>query len=117
MNINCMHELSIAQNILDIILENTRGTNANRVTKVIVDVGAVSGVIPDSLLFVWNLTVQGTIAENAVLKINLIQPRAICRQCHSQFKPDASFQCPQCNSSDFEIEMGRELKVKSIIIE
>ena len=117
MNIYYMHELSVAQNILDIILENTAGTEAKRVTRVTVDVGAVSGVIPASLQFVWNLAVKGSIAENAALKINLIQPKAVCRQCHSQFKPGASFQCPQCNSSDFDIEMGRELKVKSIIVE
>ena len=113
-----MHELSIAQNIIEIVAEYAEKMNAHRVTEVLIDVGAVSGVIPETLEFAWDLSVKNTIAEGAILKINFIEPKAVCLDCKKEFKLDDIFTiCTYCNSTNYDIVLGKELKVKSIKIE
>lgn len=112
-----MHELSIAQNIVEIITENVASHKASRVLEVTVEIGTASGVIPESLEFVWGMAVKDTVAEGAVLKIIVIEPKAVCNACHQEFGIDGSYVCPHCNSNDYEVILGRELKVKSIIVE
>jgi hydrogenase nickel incorporation protein HypA/HybF len=112
-----MHELSIAENIISIVTEYAEKEKAGRILEVSVDIGAVSGVIPDALNFAWEFATGGTIAEEAILKIRLIEPRAVCRNCHNEFSLDGNYSCPICNIADFDIIMGKELKVNSIKIE
>jgi hydrogenase nickel incorporation protein HypA/HybF len=113
-----MHELSIAQNIVEIVAEYAKKNNAKRVTEIILDIGAVSGVIPDNLEFAWEISVKNTIAEGALIKINFIEAKAVCLECNKEFKLDDIFSmCEFCNSIKYDIIQGKELKVKSIIIE
>lgn len=115
--LNSMHELSIAQNIVEIVTAQAENRKAGRILEVVVDIGTASGVVPDSLQFVWEMAVKDTLAEGARLKINVIEPKAVCNDCHQDFSIGSSYTCPQCGSSDYEIVLGRELKVVSIIIE
>jgi hydrogenase nickel incorporation protein HypA/HybF len=113
-----MHELSIAQNIIEIVAEHAAKVNAGRVTEVVLDVGAVAGVIPETLEFAWEVSVKDTIVEGAILKINFIEAKAICLECKKEFKLDDIFSiCEYCNSIRYDIIQGKELKVKSIKIE
>ena len=112
-----MHELSIAQNIIEIVKENAGRLKAARVTEVAVDIGAVSGVVPEALLFAWEMTVKDTLAEASLLKINIIEPKAVCRKCGKEFEMNANFLCTYCNSSEYKVILGRELKVRSIKVE
>lgn len=112
-----MHELSLVQNIIEIVIEHAEKIKAKRVVEVSIDVGAVSGVVPEALEFAWELSVKNTIIEKALLKINIIEPKAVCRECKKDFKVGDIFSCPYCNSFDYDIILGKELKVNSINVE
>lgn len=113
-----MHELSVAQNIIEIVEEHAVKMKADHVTEIVLDIGAVSGVIPENLEFAWEVSSKNTIVEGAVLKINFIKAKAVCLECKKEFNLDDIYSmCEYCNSVKYEIIQGKELKVKSIKID
>jgi hydrogenase nickel incorporation protein HypA/HybF len=61
-----MHELSIAQAVVDGIVEQLDGA---RVTGVRLEIGRQSGVLPDAVSFCFGLVCEGTPLEGAWLDI------------------------------------------------
>ena len=113
-----MHELSIAQNIIEIVEEHAKKLHALAVSEVELDIGLVSGVIPETLEFVMDVAVKDTLLEGAKIKINVIPAKAKCLNCLKDFEIDEIYtMCPHCGSLQFEIVRGKELKVRSIKIE
>lgn len=76
-----MHELSITQAILDTALHYAEQAHARAIRALDVRVGALSGIVPDSLQFYFDLINKGTLAEGARLEVALVPPRARCRAC------------------------------------
>ncbi len=113
-----MHEFSIALNIVDIALKTAKNAGAEKVNKVEIDVGILSGVVIEALEFALESAVKNSMLEGAQIIINKIKAGAICNNCHTEFEPDEiAAQCPDCQSVDFEITRGRELSVKSIDVD
>ena len=106
-----MHELAIAQSVVDVVL---RRTGDRPVSTVRLQVGRLSGVVPDSLLFCFDLTTSGTPLEGAVLQIDEPTGRAQCRSCGGEFALDDLFLLCPCGSADVELLAGRELQVTSV---
>ncbi len=76
-----MHELGITQAILDTALRYARQAGAQKITLLHLRMGALAGVVVDSVLFYFELVSQDTIAEGAQLRIETAPPRARCRAC------------------------------------
>ncbi|MFA6923426.1 MAG: hydrogenase maturation nickel metallochaperone HypA [Bacteroidales bacterium] len=113
-----MHELSIAQNIIEIVEENARKLKLKIISEVEIDVGTISGVVPENLEFAMDVSVKDTILENAKIKLNIIKAKAKCLKCSNEFEIEEIYSfCPKCNSFEFEIIQGKELKVKSIKVD
>lgn len=110
-----MHELSIAQSILDIIQQEAARHGIARVTRVGVSVGAFSAVAPSSLVFCWDLIKEGTVAEGSELAITEVDLAGLCQDCGAEFPMDEPVtDCPQCGSKKVEMTQGRELNVAFI---
>lgn len=106
-----MHELSIAESIIDTVLERTLD---QQVVVVRVRVGKLAGVVPDALAFCFDLATQGTSLEGSRLEIDEQEARGHCRDCGSDFTlPDLFLLCA-CGSADVEVLTGRELAVASV---
>ena len=54
-----MHEMSIAEGILDVALDTLRQHDATVIHSIQLDLGLMSGVEPDSLLFCWEAIDKG----------------------------------------------------------
>ena len=61
-----MHELSITRNVVAIVSERAVG---QRVTRVRLEIGRLSAVVPDSSRFCFDICAQGTPLEGAELEI------------------------------------------------
>ncbi len=113
-HVNCgsaVHELSIAQSVVDAVCEKA---GPRRVCGVRLEVGRLCAVVPDSLLFCFDVVTAGTQAEGASLRIDEIATSVRCRQCGEVFSPpDMILLCP-CGSADVEILAGRELRILSM---
>jgi hydrogenase nickel incorporation protein HypA/HybF len=113
-----VHELSITQGILDLVLDHAARAGAARVSAIHLVIGGLSGVVDDSVRFCWDLISEGTPAQGAVLDFRRVPLRLACRECPTLFAPDGvSFDCPACGARATRVVEGREFRVESIDIE
>jgi len=109
-----MHELAIASNIVELVAEAAKGRKVARVT---VEIGKLSGVMPDAIAFCFPEVARGTEVEAALLDICEIDAAARCDICGTEFPtPSMLTACP-CGSFRFHRVVGEELNVKSIELE
>ena len=107
-----MHEMAIAEGILDVVLEVA---GDNRVQAVRIQAGALHAIVPESLEFSFQLAAQDTPAAGAQLRIRKVDAIFQCRQCREVTAQVASpFYCPLCGSSDVTFSAGDELLVEAI---
>lgn len=113
-----MHELSIAQSILDIVLEEMRKHGVTGVRVVRLKIGDLTAVVPESLTFCWSIATEGTPAEGSVLDIQSVPIRARCGKCGHEFEiEDHQYLCPQCESGQIQLLSGRELYIQEIEVQ
>jgi len=109
-----MHELAITQSVVDMVTERTAGRQVNLVR---LDVGALSGVVPDAMQFCYELITGGTSLEGSKLVIEQTPGAAHCRSCGQDFALDSLILLCPCGSADVELIAGRELRVLSVEME
>jgi len=69
-----MHELAVAQSIVDKVSETAAG---RRVLKVTLEIGATSCVSADAIAFSFDLVAEGTVAQGAMLDIRPVAGEAL----------------------------------------
>lgn len=111
-----MHEVGIAQSILDIALNTCKDKNYTKVDSIKVRIGKAAGVLPDSLIFAFETMKIGTEAENATLIIEEVPVSGVCNICKKNFSVDDPYiiQCPNCGNISLRIDTGRELNVDEL---
>ncbi|GAC1346067.1 MAG: hydrogenase maturation nickel metallochaperone HypA [Ktedonobacteraceae bacterium] len=108
-----MHELSIAQSIVEAIETRATERNATRVKGVRLKIGEASGVVADSLTFCFEMLASlDPTLEGAQLSIDVVPHRARCRHCAREFAVrNFVAQCPTCQKWSDEIVSGNELQI------
>ena len=110
-----MHELSVAQNIMEIVQSNLPVDNTSRVNSVKIRVGRVSGVVPESLSFCFTAITQDTPLAGASLDIENIPFMVRCRTCNVSFESEMGIVlCPKCGGIETEVLSGFDLQVVAI---
>jgi len=108
-----MHELAIAQSIVEAIETKACECNATRVKGARLKIGEASGVVTDSLTFCFEMlaSLDPTLA-GAQLLIDIVPHRAHCRHCACEFSvTNFVAQCPTCKEWSNEIVSGTELQL------
>jgi hydrogenase nickel incorporation protein HypA/HybF len=113
---NKMHEVSIAQSLLKIAVENCEQKGYKRIEAIKVKVGRASGVMADALLFAFDAVKIGTIADKAILNIEEVSVSGFCESCKKKFTVDEAFviNCPLCGNISLRIETGHELYIEEM---
>ena len=115
-----MHEMAIAQNILAIVREEMTARGCTRLERVELECGALSGVVPDSLQFCFEVLLRETPWPEARLVIHTIPLRLRCFSCGHSFGgeagQDALWQpCPHCGEQfGHTVEQGKELRISQL---
>ena len=113
-----MHELTITQSMLELVLEQAKKAEAKKVGQINLVLGEMTGVVGDCVQFYFNFLSQGTIAEGAVISFAMIPPKARCQGCGKNFElKEFDWTCPYCQGNAMEITAGKELFVESIEVE
>ena len=120
-----MHELSMAQGIINAVLETAEANNATEVNEVTVEVGRLAMINPEQLQFILGVLVENTIMEDAEIKFEEIPAEIQCYDCN--FEGEAILddkdhyapmvKCPKCDSLNVETLNGKDIVVKNIVIE
>jgi hydrogenase nickel incorporation protein HypA/HybF len=110
-----MHELAIAQNIVEIIQQSVPKTQVSAVKVVNMKVGKLAGVVPDSLEFCFTAIVSDTELQGARLHIEQVSTEGRCKDCKHHFiLEDYVFLCPACKSTNIALVSGTELEITDI---
>lgn len=111
-----MHELSIAQNLVEIANTAAQQANVQRVTAIRLQLGALSGVVKDSLLFCYDIASAGTLLEGSKLLIEELPVIIYCPQCQQTVALETvqAFCCPVCGTFSSDVRQGRELEILSL---
>ncbi len=114
-----MHELSITQSILDIVLRHAQRADAGRIVAINLVIGELTGFVDDSIQFYFDFLSKDTMAQDARLNFQRIAPLARCHACGAEYTPPDSrlWTCPECEALGGEVIAGREFSVASIEIE
>ena len=113
-----MHVLSIALSILDLVALEGMKQEAHEVKEIELEVGHWAGVDISALSFSMRAAQRYSPFEKARVTIVEVPPVSHCKVCGCQFAPTHQFcGCPHCHSADTELLQGRELRLKSILVE
>jgi len=107
-----MHEAAIAQGLVEGVTERLPGRT---VTSVRVEIGALSGVVPDALRFCFGLATEGTPLAGADLEISEPTVKCDCADCGQSFEPEDGriLLCP-CGSANVTVVSGQQLLITSV---
>lgn len=113
-----MHEYSIVQSLLDSCEENALRNGAQKVTKVVVKIGVMSGVEPDLLKTAFDAFKEKTICEDAELVLN-VQPLLIkCSECLKESVLEGiKYCCPECESIKVDVIDGEDMYLMQLELE
>jgi hydrogenase nickel incorporation protein HypA/HybF len=107
-----MHEMTLAEAILGVVLEVADGQHVREVR---VQAGALQRIVPDSLQRCFEQAAAGTAAADAVLTVDETPARIGCRSCLAQIELTMPpFLCARCGESDVEFLSGDELLVDGV---
>ncbi len=106
-----MHELAVTQGVVETV---TARTGDARVTAVRLEIGRLSGVMPDAVRFCFEVVAAGTPLEGASLEITEPVGRATCRACGSAFDTDDPILLCACGSANVEVVGGDQLRITTV---
>jgi hydrogenase nickel incorporation protein HypA/HybF len=110
-----MHELSLAQELVERLEEVARREGAVRIVSIRLVLGALSGVDLDAFEFAFPEVARGSLAEGAELLVEERPVSVRCRRCRDLSEPGyPALRCEKCGSGDVEIVTGREFDVLSM---
>lgn len=110
-----MHEMGLAQNILDIVLKSARENHVQKILRITIRAGQLRGIVPEQLKFCFGFVAKDSLAEASEFVVQVVPIRARCRGCQQEFLVEEfRFVCPHCAEGDLEILQGKELVVENI---
>jgi hydrogenase nickel incorporation protein HypA/HybF len=114
-----VHELSIAQSIVEAVEAKATECNATHVKGVRLKIGEANSIVIDSLTFCFEmLTSLEPALAGAQLLIDTVPHRARCRHCNKEFAiVNFIAQCPTCQEWSSEVVSGNELQIVEMEIE
>ena len=113
-----MHEMAIAQSIIEIVNDTLADDERNKLKEIAIDIGELAAVVPDSLQFCYETIVHETEYQNAVLNINVIPLKIKCNNCNIESKIEKyAFICPKCESTNIIVISGEELNIRYLEVD
>ena len=112
-----MHELSIALSIIDLAESEANKAGSSEIEELELEVGLLAGVDFEALEFALEMSRQNTKLENAVIKVDKVEGKSLCKTCDKVIKIDDLYSsCPFCNGYSLELIQGNELRIKSVTV-
>lgn len=113
-----MHELSLAENLLQIIEDAAHEQQFTQVRTVFLEIGQLTCVEPESLRFYFEIVTKDSVAQHAKLEIIEIAGQALCKQCQQHLLIATYHQtCSYCGSYEIKITQGEEMRIKELEVE
>jgi hydrogenase nickel incorporation protein HypA/HybF len=123
-----VHELSIALRIVEALEEelathpavsSPAGSGEMTVVAVAIQVGTLTGLVPEALQFSWEVATHESILRGSRLDIEVVNVAGICPTCGEERELTnlMSFRCPVCRTPITQITGGNEMEILTVEIE
>lgn len=110
-----MHEVGIIQSTLTLAEQYARNAGAEGIIEIRLQVGQMTGVVPEALQYAFTILREGTLAEAAQLVVEYVSAVCWCATCRREFEAGGLFGvCPDCGTPSGEVRRGRELDLISM---
>ena len=110
-----MHEMALTESMVEIALEEARKVGATRVARIVLDVGSLSAVEPEAMMFCFSAVSAGTAAEGAELEIERVEGAGWCLDCQRAVLLSERYAaCPDCGGYKVEMTKGGELRIREM---
>lgn len=121
-----MHEVTVAQTVVDSVLAEAESQGAESVTKITLVFGELALINVEQISFWISSFLEETIAAGAELTFETVAGKVECRDCGTvsdvAVDPDdkllhyavPDFTCSSCGSPNTFICQGREMLIKNI---
>lgn len=115
-----MHELSVTESILTIVLKHAQTNRAEKVLAINLKIGELSELVGECIQHYFDYLSKGTIAEGAVIDVERSPIIFQCNDCEHSFevslRDTRDFTCPRCGGVKVSLISGREFYIKDITI-
>jgi hydrogenase nickel incorporation protein HypA/HybF len=113
-----MHEMSLAEGVLQIIEDHARKDGFSCVKSVWLEIGALSGVEPEALRFCFDAVTRDSIAAGARLEIVDVPGSGWCMQCGDTVPlPERYAACPRCGGYQLQANGGTEMRLRELEVD
>jgi len=114
-----MHEIGVLNNALKSIEAITREENIKHVSKIVLEVGELTGILPTVFEMVFPMLIEDwPLFRDAELVLQIRPGRGLCNGCNNMynvFRHEGV--CPACGSRDKTVISGTELIIREITAE
>lgn len=112
-----MHELSIADSVLEMILKEAQQHAFAHVQSITLRIGTVAGIEIDLLKRYLPMVFENTVADNADIIIEHVAAEAICNHCQQQSTLQSLHQsCPHCDTFQWQWLCGKDIQIKDLLV-
>ena len=110
-----MHEMSLAEGVLQVIEDAAQRDHFSKVTTVWLEIGQLSGVEPQAMAFCFDAVTRGSVAEGARLEIVATPGVGWCMAGAKSVPMNEVFgECPDCGGYQLQVTGGTEMRVKEL---
>ena len=114
-----MHELGVVFHIADLVSDVAKENKADKIKKVVMQIGEVSTVVNDQLIDCWNWNAnRSDLLRGCTLEIEPIPAVTYCEDCAKEY-PTVKYGkiCPYCSSEHTYLRRGNEVVIKEIQVD
>lgn len=112
-----MHELSLLENVRDIIEREAERQHFSRVSTITLAIGALSCIEVDALRFAFDVVMNDSVANEAELIIETVPAIGCCRHCGEEVAMETLHQlCPACGRHGIDILQGKGMQIKDLMV-
>ena len=111
-----MHELGIVFYIIRDVKKVAEENGCGHVSKVVMDIGEVSTVVPEYLTDCWRWAAdKEDLLRGCELSVNLLPAVTFCEDCGREY-PTVRYgkTCPHCGSGKTYLLRGNEVEIREI---
>ena len=111
-----MHELGICDALLKMVDKIAKDEQLEAISRITVEVGTLSGVVPKYLDDCWEAVTDGTAYAGTEFVVEVLRGKARCLDCGTEFEADINDRlvCPRCGGEKLTPISGRDLTLKEI---
>ena len=110
-----MHELSLAESMVQLIEATQQREGFRRVRVVHLDVGELACVEPRALEFAFTSASVGTCAEGAELALRYVSGAGVCPGCGTHAAMPTLYECcPACQAHPLTAVAGTQMQLRDL---